>query len=114
MKPKEFIQRLKDLKVRRFEKNEYANSVEGGKSSIDFENTPLQDLFTTCITQGQYLRYEDVPAMKEGENPGYSRTVPETMIFAEEQTGCYSLALGYNTICEIYKDTTGFHSSDGK
>lgn len=31
MKPKEFIQRLKDLKVRRFEKNEYAKSIGGGR-----------------------------------------------------------------------------------
>ena len=34
MKPKEFIQRLKDLKVRRFEKNDYAKSIGGGEKTI--------------------------------------------------------------------------------
>lgn len=76
MKPKEFIQRLKDLKVRRFEKNEYAKTIGGGTGLTG----NLLDDWVTAVTQGEYTKYEDIPEGVQGksENLGWRR-LPDTL-----------------------------------
>lgn len=76
MKPKEFIQRLKNLKVRRFEKNEYAKSIGGGTGLTG----NLLDDWVMAVTQGEYTRYEDVPVAEAGANTGWKRRGRESLL----------------------------------
>ncbi len=69
MKPKEFIQRLKDLKIRRFEKNEYAKSIGGGTGLTG----NLLDDWVFGITHGEYTKYKDIPSAVIGENSGWRK-----------------------------------------
>lgn len=77
MKPKAFIQRLKDLKIRRFEKNDYAKSIGGGTGLTG----NLLDDWVTVVTQDEYTKYEDIPegVQRKSENLGWRR-VPDTLV----------------------------------
>ena len=50
MKPKEFIKKLKDLKIRRFEKNEYAKSIGEEGGTID---DPVMRIMS-LVREGNY------------------------------------------------------------
>lgn len=104
MKPKEFIQRLKNLKIRRFEKNEYANSIGGGTGLTG----NLLDDWVTAVTQGEYTKYEEVPLANEaGLIEGWRRpSSGYSFDYRHVPTILSSLSLGESAPVSIIKDGT--------